>query len=181
MLLNKLEWYNISSFWFRSYLSGCSQLKRGGTTAALPFTHGVPQGSIVGPIMVPRYGHLLSYADDTQILDSAPSNHDDLVLQSRAEENIRFLQHWFSLKSLKMNANKTSLLLLGTRNSLSKATDFVLNDSDVNMRPEKKVKVLGIFLDPTLTWEPNVSHIVRRTNAILVSLYKIRHRLSPNS
>ena len=114
MLLNKLEWYGISSSWFRSYLSGRSQLIRGGTAAALSLTHGVPQGSIVGPILflifvndLPCFlphGHLLSYADDTQILDSAPSNHDDLlVLQSRAEENIRLLQHWFSLNSLKIS------------------------------------------------------------------------------
>ena len=190
MLLNKLEWYGISSGRFRSYLSGRSQLIRGGTAAALPLTHGVPQGSIVGPIIflifvndLPCFlpnGHLLSYADDTQILDSAPSNHDDLLLlQSRAEENIRLLQHWFSLNSLKMNTNKTSLMLLGTRNSLAKTTDFALNVNDVSIRPEKKVKILGVFLDPTLTWETHVAHIVRRTNAILVSLYKIRHHLSP--
>ena len=51
MLLNKLEWYGISSRWFSSYLSGRSQLVRGATTAALPLSHGVPQGSIVGPIL----------------------------------------------------------------------------------------------------------------------------------
>ena len=34
-------------------------------------------------------------------------------------------------------------------------------------------------VDPTLTWEPHISHTVRRTNSILVSLYKVRHHLSP--
>lgn len=189
LLLNKLEWYGTSSRWFGSYLSGRSQLVRGGTDA-LPLTHGVPQGSIVGlilflifvndlPCFLP-HGHLLSYADDTQILYSAPSKPDDLSrLRSRAEENIQNLQRWFSLNSLKMNSNKTGLILLGTRNSLAKTTNFALEVSDVIIQPEKKIKMLGVFLDPTLTWEPHISHTVRRTNSVLVSLYKVRHHLSP--
>ena len=131
MLLNKLGWYGISSSWFSSYLSGRSQLLRGGSTAALPLSHGVPQGSIVGPILFLifvndlscflSHGRLLSYADDTQILDSAPSNSNDLqVLKSRAEENILCLQNWFSLNSLKMNADKTCFILLGTKNSIDR-------------------------------------------------------------
>ena len=190
LLLTKLEWYGISSHWFSSYLSGRSQLVRGGSTAALPLSHGVPQGSIVGPILFLLFandlscflphGHLVSYADDTQILDSAPSNLRDLqVLKSRAEENIKCLQHWFSLNSLKMNADKTCFTLLGTQNSIDKAVDFVLRVNNVDIRPAKHIKVLGVLLDPTLSWEPHISSVVRRTNAILVSLFKIRHHLSP--
>ena len=190
MLLNKLEWYGIQSRWFSSYLSGRSQLIRVGTTAALPLTHGVPQGSIVGPVLFLIFvndlacflphGCLISYADDTQILDSAPSNPCDLqVLKSRAEENIQCLQHWFSLNSLKMNADKTCFTLLGTQNSVETASGFVLQVNDVNIRPAKHIKVLGVLLDQTLSWEPHISSIVRKTNAILVSLFKIRPHLSP--
>ena len=190
LLLTKLGWYGISPHWFSSYLSGRSQLVRGGSTAALPLSHGVPQGSIVGPILFLIFvndlscflphGHLVSYADDTQILDSAPSSLRDLqVLKSRAEENIKCLQHWFSLNSLKMNAEKTCFTLLGTQNSIDKAAGFALCVNNVDIRPAKHVKVLGVLLDPTLSWEPHISSIVRRTNAILVSLFKIRHHLSP--
>ena len=51
MLLNKLEWYGVSSGCFSSYLSGRSQLVRGGSSVALPLTHGVSQGSILGHIL----------------------------------------------------------------------------------------------------------------------------------
>ena len=108
-----------------------------------------------------------------QILDSAPSNLRDLqVLKSRAEENIKCLQHWFSLNSLKMNADKTCFTLLGTQNSIDKTVDFVLRVNNVDIRPAKHIKVLGVLLDPTLSWEPHISSVVRRTNAILVSLFK---------
>ena len=78
-----------------------------------------------------------------------------------------------------MNADKTCFTLLGTQNSIDKASDFVLRVNDVDIRPAKHIKVLGVLLDPTLSWEPQISSIVRRTNAILVSLFKIRHHLSP--
>ena len=133
MLLNKLELYGVSSRWFGSYLSGRSQLIL--SSAALPLSHGVPQGSILGPILFLIFvndltcflphGRPVSYADDTQILDSAPPKPSDIqVLKFRAEENIKCLQHWFSLNSLKMNVDKTCFTLLGTKNSVEKASDF---------------------------------------------------------
>ena len=165
LLLNKLGWYGISSPWFSSYLSGHSQLVRGGTTAALTLPHGVPQSSVVGHILFLIFvndlsyflphGHLVPYADDTQLLDSAPSNPCDLhVLKSRAEENIKCLQHWFSSNSLKMNAGKTCFTLLGTQNSIDRASGFALRVNNVDIRPAKNIKVLGVLLDQTLSWEP---------------------------
>ena len=50
VLLSKMGWYGISSDWFASYLSGRKQMVRGGDSV-LPVTCGVPQGSIVGPIL----------------------------------------------------------------------------------------------------------------------------------
>ena len=189
MLLNKLGWYGIQSRWFSSYLSGRSQLIRGGSTAALPLSHGVPQGSIVGPILFLIFvndlscflphGRLLSYADDTQILDSAPPNSNDLqVLKSRVEENIQSLQQWFSLNSLKMNADKTCFILLGTKNSIGRTSEFELEINDSIIRPQNHIKMLGVLLDQTLSWEPHISSIIRRANAILVSLFKIRSHLT---
>ena len=159
-------------------------------SGSLSLSHGVPQGSIIGPILFLIFvndlacflphGRLVSYADDTQILDSAPSNPSDLqALKSRAEENIQCLQHWFSLNSLKMNAGKTSFIILGTRKSIERTSNFVLRINDVDIRPSKHIKVLGVLLDQTLSWDAHISSVVRRTNAILVSLFKIRHHLSP--
>ena len=113
--------------------------------------------------------------------NSVPSNPTDLqVLKSRAEENIQCLQFWFSLNSLKMNADKTCFTLLGTQNSVEKASDFILHVNGADIRPAKHIKVLGVLLDQTLSWESHISSIIRRSNAILVSLFKIRPHLSPD-
>ena len=50
LLLDKLSWYGIDSAWFSGYLQGRQQLVRGGNLS-LPLTHGVPQGSLTGPIL----------------------------------------------------------------------------------------------------------------------------------
>ena len=78
VLLSKMNWYGIDPQWFASYLGGRRQVVRGGSLS-LPMSHGVPQGSLVGPILfsiftndLPSYlphGRLISYADDTQLLD----------------------------------------------------------------------------------------------------------------
>ena len=83
-LLDKLGWYGIDSGWFSAWLGGRTQTVRGGSLA-MDVTHGVVQGSILGPILflvftndLPQHvphGKLVMYADDTQFLDAdEPSN-----------------------------------------------------------------------------------------------------------
>ena len=88
-LLEKLGWYGIDDRWFRAWLSDRTQSVRGGSGAELPVTHGVVQGSIMGPVLflvfsndlsqhVP-HGKLVMYADDVQFIDSdSPRNMSEL-------------------------------------------------------------------------------------------------------
>ena len=106
------------------------------------------------------HGRLISYADDTQILDSASPNPSELqALKSRAEYNVKCLQQWFSENSLKMNAGKTSFILLGTPRCIEKASNLTIQVSDTIIRPQKQIKVLGVVLDQTLSWESHISSL----------------------
>ena len=131
VLLDKLEWYGVDSAWFRSYLDDRKQVVGHGDSNPLPMSHGVPQGSLVGPILflifindLPcflSHGRLLSYADDTQLLDHSPPDVIGLsLLKSRVEESIRCLKTWFQANSLKMNPGKTDFTLIGTKSVLQK-------------------------------------------------------------
>ena len=191
VLLDKLEWYGVQSAWFASYLSGRTQVVTGGSSNPLPLTHGVAQGSILGPILFLIFindlscflphGRLLSYADDTQLLDHAPPTVVGLSdLKVRVEGTIAELENWFQANSLKMNPTKTFFTLLGTRQSLKKTSNFHLNISGTHTLPCKSVKILGVTLDQDLTWDTHISTVVRRCNSILSSLYKIRHHFTPD-
>ena len=188
VLLTKLCWYGIDPSWFRSYLVGRRQVVRGGSLS-LPLSHGVPQGSLVGPILfsiftndLPSFlphGRLVSYADDTQLLDSAhPKNVS--ILKARQEETLRAVLSFFTSNSLKMNPPKTTLLLAGTTQNLKKTSSFHLNLPGHVLTPSPFVKMLGMTLDPTLSWEKHISNVVKKCNSILLCLYKIRHHLSPD-
>ena len=54
---------------------------------------------------------------------------------------------WFKSNSLKMNASKTDFIILGTKQSLQKASDFTFMFSDATFRPSNAIKLLGVIVD----------------------------------
>ena len=192
VLLAKLGWYGVmSTNWFRSYLGDRRQVVSGGSST-LPLTHGVVQASILGPILFLTFmndlpsslphGRLLSYADDTQILDhSLPDPTSLSSLRERVEESMQHLQNWFQVNGLKMNANKTDFALIGTRASLRNAQNFSINISGSIITPSPTIKVLGVLLDQHLNWDAHVSLVVKRCNAVTASLFRVRHHLTPDA
>ena len=189
VLATKLRWHGVDPTWFESYLDGRHQMVKGGSLS-IPISFGVPQGSLIGPILfsiftndLPSHiphGHIVSYADDTQLLDSA--HPDDLPsLKSRQENTILTLQSYFTANSLKMNPTKTTLLLVGTSQSIKKAASFQLNINDFVLKPSPFVKMLGVTIDSTLSWEEHISHVVKKCNSILFCIYKIKHHLTPDT
>ena len=188
LLLTKMGWYGISSDWFASYLSDRRQMVRGGVSV-LPVACGVPQGSIVGPILfclavnemqnfLP-HGRLISYADDTQLFDSSPKDSTSMAsLRVRLEESLMSIEMWLRVNSLKMNPSKTEFSLLGTRQAVKENSSFFFETSGHKFKPSKSIKVLGVMIDQSLTWESHVSLVVRRCTGILVSLYRFRRHFT---
>ena len=160
-LLTKLQWYGISTHWFCDFFSHRTQAIDGGGSLSVPF--GVVQGSAIGPIMfnvftndlschLSSHAALVSYADDSQILHTAPPTPTGLTeLRLRVETDLAALSVWFCSNGLKVNPAKTELIVFGTAAAIKKTAGFSISFDGVQLEPVQCVKILGVLLDKQLT------------------------------
>ena len=161
---------------------------RGGSATPTAVTHGIPQGSIVGPILFSLFcndlpSHLdvepVVYADDTHLLDRAKHEPQNLAaLKARIENTLSIMQNWYRSNSLKMNPQKTEFMMIGSRQNIQKTEGFHLVIDNVPVSPSRFLRMLGVVLDPILSWEKHISHVVQKCNGLLISPYRFRHHFS---
>ena len=122
ILLKKLEHYgfkNDALKWFKSYLTGRQQFVslNGINSSKTIINHGVPQGSILGPILFILYINDLPnastfftnlFADDTSLAKSN-CNLQELILESNLE--LEKAQNWFRANKLSLNVSKTKYMI----------------------------------------------------------------------
>ena len=151
----------------------------------LDVTHGVIQGSILGPILfiifisdLPQHipnCKLVSYADDCQFFDAdAPSEVQSL--KRRVESTLASVLTWFTQNRLKINPSKTEMIVIKSRRQTVN-TDFSVTFGDDEISPSNSVKILGVTVDPYLSWDHHVANVVRRCNMILIGLARLRHKI----
>ena len=196
LLLSRLERsYGISGCvlsWFRSYLTDRQQSVCVNSCVSNPSTllSGVPQGSVLGPVLFILYAspvsdiinrHSLShqsYADDTQIYASVPmSGFSDLVVS--LEHCITDLKFWMSENKLQLNEEKTQFILIfpktfRDRNSLPQC--ITINGSTFLF--SSCVRNLGVFFDQCLSFHQHISHVCKIAYLELRRISSIRHYLT---
>ena len=159
-------------------LSGRHQCISNGDTAAV--THGVVQGSLIGPVLYLLFtndfasyisdAEIIMYADDVQFMHSNLTG-DVEVLKSRVTSTLHEAHFWFVENSLKINPTKTGVVLFKTRQR-HLASDFSVSFNNTVLRSSSSAKVLGIVVDENLSWEKQVSLVVKRCYATLHGLSK---------
>lgn len=187
-LLEKLGWYGIHDHWFRDWLRGRCQKVRGGD-AYLPITHGVVQGSLLGPALFILFtSDLQSYVDDCKVVsyaDDVQFGHQGDVkhisdLEMRVENSVNAAQRWFTENYLKINPLKSDLVLIKSKRSKINH-EFSINFGGSQIKPSPAVKVLGMMVDSNLSFEPQISLVIRRCYATIGGLAKLSRSIPENA
>ena len=184
--------------WFASYLSGHSQKVKIGKEFSLAefLTYRVPQGSVLGPLLFLVYILPLAvifrkhglcvhgFADDTQsyvrVSPKSPSSINETV--ARVELCLRDVYKWMSQNMLKLNSDKTEIIILGTNATRAKIDVTQICVGNCTVRIEgKPVTNLGVTFDPGLTLKEQVNHVVKSCNYYLRNIMRIRKFLTPEA
>lgn len=154
-------------------------------------TYGVPQGSILGPILFLVYACGLSnviqahgvdyhiYADDTQIYMPIENIEN---CRDRISMLLSDLRLWMQNRKLKLNEGKTDVILVkgSMRRDISNDFNF-LTFGKSNVLFSEEVKNIGVIFDRSLSFDKHIGEIVRTCNWHIRNLYSIKKFLDRNS
>ena len=187
IILRKLSYFGAdqaTAKWFQSYLSNRTQRcnVNGNRSTASSVTCGVPQGSILGPLLFLMYINDLPnclrvaaprmFADDTSITLSAKKVAD---LKLAVTSELNNLTCWLRANKLSLNVAKTELMIIGSRQRLNAQCEEI--DISIDDRTIKRVdhtKSLGLTIDAQLSWSKHVDEISKKVSSAIGALKRVR-------
>ena len=158
--------------WLKSYLTGRSQFVRfnGEVSATTPVTCGVPQGSVLGPVLFLLYAagviNLVeecgfsahAYADDLQVYQHVSPAQSSELLEQMANCVSR-VEAWMVSNRLRLNPAKTEVIWLGSSRRLAQCPADPLILPGASIQPVSCVRDLGVVVDQDLSLASHVSHV----------------------
>ena len=171
--------------WFESYLSERKQYVfcNGYKSDVASISCGVPQGSVLGPLLFLLYINDLPniscklkfflFADDTNIYYEST---DLKELEKTVNQELKLLSQWLNVNRLALNVKKTNFVIFrSNRKAANYNVVLILNRKALAQKDH--VKYLGILMDQHLSWKYQISHISKKVSRGVGILSKLRHFL----
>lgn len=179
--------------WIKSYLTDRSYSVMVDSQQSSPrhLRYGVPQGSVLGPFLYTAYTAPLAqlleshgvyyhfYADDTQLwLPVDLGNQNDLnSCITKLEGCVLEVQQWMSANKLKLNSDKTEILVLHSKTKPSTTPTITLRFGDVSVTSSPSARNLGVKFDSTLSFKDQISQICSSGYYYLRNIQAVRKYL----
>lgn len=191
LLLNKLEAMGIRGLAlqiFSSYLTDRTQrVKVNGVFSDDEIvTVGVPQGSVLGPILFNIFindllsinDNIVSFADDTVILVNGKNWVDTKI---KANNILIKAYNWFNDNHLSLNISKSNYVTFACNKKML-PSDFEIYITDDNLctylNRVESTKYLGVIIDQFMRWDKHISQLIKKTRFITFLFYKLKYILN---
>ena len=184
ILLKKLEMYGIRGTahkWLSSYLSNRFQYVEYNDARSLPkeIICGVPQGSILGPLLFLIYINDLAtvapklfslmFADDSNLF---LQGKDLKVMQQTLNDELDKVSTWLKINKLSLNIDKTHFMLFCGRRSVTE--DISIKIDGISIQRVSSTKFLGVTIDELLSWKEHICNISKKVSRALGIINKVK-------
>ena len=190
ILIKKLKQHGVDNnelSWFQSYLNNRSQTVSVNSTLSdfESINIGIPQGSILGPLLFILFVNCLPqavdtkcktvmYADDTSLLCKA-KNINDLKVQ--LESCMDSVADWFKANKLTLNVDKTKFMIFGSNVMLERFQDMQLMYGNNIIERVDEFKYLGVKFDSNLSWSAHVDYLCKNISKRIGIIRRVKHFL----
>ena len=187
ILLEKLDSMGFDNHkWFESYLKGRKQMVVANDVSSETgtVTCGVPQGSILGPLLFLCYVNdmpisvkckLLLYADDSALIISG---FDPEKIAEELSRELESCRQWLIDNKLSLHLGKTEAILFGSKRKLKRVNSFAVKCGDIKIANVNRVKYLGLQIDNDLSGTSVIEEITNKCNTRLKFLYRYKDILN---
>ena len=190
ILLHKLKLYHFTDKTVKllsSYLNNRKQRIKinGSYSKTLTIKSGVPQGSILGPLLFLIYINDISlalndikidlYADDSTLYKS---DSNITTIETNLQDSLIKINKWCFDNNMSLHPGKSKCMVMASNYKMKYSRELCLSINNIKLENVQVHKLLGIYIDNTISWKYQISKVCTKLNSKLALLKRISYYLS---